>query len=386
MQALVRGITTIFDVNRSVRQQGRLHNEDDHYQSLGSHSDDCDPYVALLIKYYDVIARFEKSKIMIQLASEYFEFRAFWFSYVPLLLVTTLVSLCSFLITGEVEDVSTTISNQNSPKTVSFSEVGNEVSGGLSTSVHNAVIGKDNKPFLEEKVLSIVLVVLGFLSALFTSLGRYLGYQSRSDLHGSASATLQEICDTIDFEQFPHHHRKGLGFKISQSEIEDLETKISRHCAIFDVIEKLCGALIPKKIKHAFDRLEEIFEPLPYQVKLSLYRRYHYALWREFCERRYYYCSCLRMFPCFVPNIDVDEVFGNRIKAETEALLMHDERDSQLEIEARTEEQKDKTTEGSGCESLASDLNLLLFEDFPEKRTERTYDSDDSSERMRLVV
>ena len=198
-------------------------------------------------------------------------------------------------------------------------------------------------PNVDSSTLSIVIGLLGILSAFLTSLGRYLNYQSKSDMHWSAAATLEEICNTIDFERLPVIHRR----RESRSRIyegatrvqsmDNLRLKIDSHKAKFETMEKSCTDPLPSIVKQAFISLEEIFETLPYRIKWKLYRRYYYALWREFgqkgCGGGGCCCCCfsfLPAFPWYLPNIDVVERFESPLRADIEALIQYDASDAEL--------------------------------------------------------
>lgn len=300
---------------------------------------------AVLKEYQYWNWKFDRNKIMHQLAAEYYEFRAFWYSFFPLLMVTTFISFCSFLVTGREDQSNIDLVGKN--MTVQLDKTSTNPSDDTFF------------PLIPAEQLNIIVGMLGILSAFLASLSRHLNYQSKADMHRSAASTLKEICDSISFDQSPVKQKYRV---VKQKEREDsirsndgdednanassntntntntndddddnddgLGIQIASHKAKFETMEKACTDPVPSEIVQAFTILNELFDSLPFRVKKKLYKRYYHGLWREFITRRG--CGCCFLFPIFphsIPIIDVEELFGSQIRKDVESLMKYHEKE-----------------------------------------------------------
>ena len=270
------------------------------------------PYQVIVHHYNHVTARFETNMMMHKLTAEYYGNRAFWLTYLPLLLVTTAVSICSFLSTGEYDDSMVTDENLNVNTTSLQGNFNSE--GG-------------------QEFLSILIGVFGVLSTFLASLGKYLNYQSRADMHLSATNTLKDIIEELDYQLVWLKSRRRIDVlsktddKDNKDEPDDKEAKeeqkkeelqklqfaLDLAKSNFSIMEKSCTSLIPDQIKHAFICLDEHCKLIPRTVRYDHYRRYYNDL--NDALRPTGFCCCLR-----IPKINVPLMFGSQIMREVDAI------------------------------------------------------------------
>lgn len=287
-----------------------------------------DPYSVVKREYEQVYWKFETYVIMHKLSAEYYYFRAFWFNFIPLLVVTTAVSICGFLATSIVDDLADgnlTIAQFNETWMIPESDL---------------VV-----PTITKESLPVIVALLGLLATFIASIGKYLNYQSKGDMHTSSVRTLSEICEALDFDLFDLFQQKisrqpgleGVSTKdddsrkstisvskennADETKLNELLMDLKTHKAKFDIVERACTVPIPNPMEQAFKNLEEIFQLVPFAVRRKLYRRYYNELWHAFTNQRCWFCCLPIMFPCWAPSINVQRVFDAKLKAECKALL-----------------------------------------------------------------
>jgi hypothetical protein len=111
------------------------------------------------VEYKKIAWLFQRTLIMHKLAKNYFGVRAFWFTFLPLTLVSTATTILGFLSTGG-----------------DFDSVG-------------AGLGLDDS----RGAISVTIGLLGAAATLLTTLGKYYGYQSNYDMHVSAVKALERL-------------------------------------------------------------------------------------------------------------------------------------------------------------------------------------------------
>ena len=271
-----------------------------------------DPY-SIIVNEYDILCgRFEVAFMMHKLTADYYQSRAFYLIFFPLLAVTTMVSIFGFIGTRTYDDSMI-------------------VDGEMDSYLNSTSTFQPGTQMPTNTELSILVGVLGCISTAIASLGKQLNYQSKGDMHESAMNTLRGILEDIRFERLEIKHRqrldrwegeekmrtekdgttkKGKGRlyrpSLPRAELEKLRCEIDKHKATFDTMEKSCTVPIPNKIKYAFIHLEELFALVPLPIRFDFYRRYYNDLNRHFHDSN---CLC-------IPYIDVDYTFGEQIKSD----------------------------------------------------------------------
>jgi len=236
-------------------------------------------------EYSRLTNRFERALIEHKLAVDYFQFRSFWFDFLPVTIIAALITVIGFLITGK--------STQNDD-------------GELA---QNSV---DSEPLLtveSRQLWSLAVGFLGAISSVLNAIGKRTNYQSQCDMHRSAVKALEKICLTVDFEK-DWFNRKAkyvdeIAIKIvknpeNRSEHEDVATKmgadLKSHQASFKAMQDACcESPVPTRVIQAFTVLDQIHgNGSCTATDLVLY--YH-KLWKEF--------STYPWWPLKAPRVDV---------------------------------------------------------------------------------
>ena len=263
------------------------------------------PRRVLLDEFDELAIRFEVNLMMHKLAADYFHNRAFWFTFFPLLVVTSVVSVCGFVKTNEYDD--------------------SMVHDGNLTRAFSYSIGEDSKFSVSGEDLPIVVGVLGVLSTFLASLGKHLNYQSKGDMHASAANTLSGIVESVTFERLELQHKlkfekietedSGMTDKTNQN-ISDLRVNLDKHKAKFDTMEKSCVEPIPNKIKCAYAELRDICSQLPSKYRYKFHIKYANLLFRDFQNRGFAWVC-----PCYPPSINVTSRYAIIIRCDVEAIV-----------------------------------------------------------------
>ena len=236
-----------------------------------------------------LINRFERALIEHKLAVDYFEFRSFWFDFLPLTLIATAITVIGFLISGNT--------SQNDD-------------GELA---QNSV---DFEPLLtghSKQMWSLAVGILGAISTLFNAIGKRKKYQSHCDMHRAAVKALEKICLTVEFE------RDWIDRKIvSEVDLIDIAKKIVKnpeqrsqhqnlafklgadlktHQASFKAMQDACcESPVPTRVIQAFTVMEQMARAAGDTSQTTLIYCYQ-KLWKEF--------SIFWLWPLKAPRIDV---------------------------------------------------------------------------------
>ena len=264
--------------------------------------DDTDEITILRFEYEELICRFETELYMHTLSAGYYHNRAFWFTFLPLLLVTTSVSICSFINTGKYDD------------SMVFD-------GNLTTAMSHAT--SDDTDFaISQGNLSLITGFLGVLSTFLASLGKHLNYESKGDMHISATNTLSSILEQILFEfmvfkkearltrQTKGDAKKQTGPTYTDEDLTKLRVNLETHQSKFDIMDKSCTVPIPNDILHAFESLRGIRDCIKQpKLKFGIYKRFSNDLFREF-----QYKGCFPLCPCYPPKFNVESMIEKKIQ------------------------------------------------------------------------
>eukprot|EP00984_Skeletonema_dohrnii_P022275 scaffold11410_cov105-Skeletonema_dohrnii-CCMP3373.AAC.1 len=243
--------------------------------------------VSDLAKEYNRLTnRFERALIEHKLAVDYFEFRSFWFDFLPVTVIAALITVIGFLISGK--------STHNDD-------------GELA---QNAV---EFEPLLtgdkSRQLWSLAVGILGAISSVLNAIGKRTNYQSQCDMHRSAVKALEKICLTVDFEKDWFHRnakyvdeiaKKIVNNPEQRSEHEDVANKmgadLKSHQASFKAMQDACcESPVPTRVIQAFTVLDQIHgNGSCTATDLVLF--YH-RLWKEF--------STYRWWPLKPPRVDV---------------------------------------------------------------------------------
>ena len=240
---------------------------------------------------------------MHKLAKQYYGFRAFWLLFLPLTIVSTVTTILGFLSTGRVEASS-------------------------ETGEYNF----DNEP---RRALAVSIGVLGAIATMLTTLGKYTGYQSKTDMHMAAVKALEKIHLQVTFEQqwfdrarskeeheiptnatrnknkknrtkqdHPDESETTTTTTTTLDEEQDLHvegTDLKTHQASFHAMQESCDSPIPAKILSAFTLLQQRF-PYKYGSLPRDNATYFYnKLWDEFTQ--------YPAWPVLIPHIDIKKKF-----------------------------------------------------------------------------
>lgn len=255
------------------------------------------------IEYSRLKNRFERALIEHKLAADYFGFRAFYFSFLPLTIIATATTIIGFLISG---------SSYSSPENIDGSQVQD------SAQFEPLFTGEP------KQIWSIVIGILGAISTLLNTIGKHTNYQSRYDMHLSAVKALEKICLTVDFEQdwfkrkadsddFMNGVVNKRMMNPESNEHENLATllgaDLKSHQASFKAMQDACsGSPAPTRVIQAFTVLDKIVgDGTGDSTGLILY--YH-KLWKEY--------STYMLWPLKAPNLDIFEKKAEWVKKKGE--------------------------------------------------------------------
>jgi len=285
----------------------------------------------LRCEYEELLCRFEIEMYMHLLSAGYYHNRAFWFTFLPLLLVTTSVSICGFVNTGEYDDslvFNGNLTNVNQTTAMS-QDTANDTDSGVS-----------------QETLSLIIGFLGVLSTFLAALGKHLNYESKGDMHASAATTLTSVLEQILFE-FMAFKKEGrlVGTATADSSnndegnssnagegnpsntnaanstgaknVSDYRVELEKHQSKFEIMDKSCTVPIPNDILHAFLTLRGIRDCIePPMFKNKICRRFANDLFREF-QKKGFFCR----YGCYPPSVNVEIMFEKEFKLEVKAKL-----------------------------------------------------------------
>lgn len=233
-----------------------------------------------LKEFENVLWYFEEKLIMHRLSAHYYNKRALWFTFLPILFVTSVVSVIGL-----------------------FSSV---------SSPNNCI----------SKALTITSGSLGIVSTFLASWGKQLNYQSKADMHASARQSLSKLCDKIkldifQFQMYVHSFRKEVGDGQNNGngkEINWLEefnktgANLKHYRIKYETTKEACTSSFPNKIEQAFASLKHMFEPATHDVKRYLYPRSYHALARSIANQK--------DFPLFLNRVDLTEFCEKELNQE----------------------------------------------------------------------
>eukprot|EP00984_Skeletonema_dohrnii_P014369 scaffold6019_cov78-Skeletonema_dohrnii-CCMP3373.AAC.3 len=243
----------------------------------------------LATEYIKLTNRFKRALIEHKLAVDYFEFRSFWFDFLPLTLIATAITVIGFIISGKPPQNDDGAAAENS---VEFEPL---------------LTGQS------KQMLSVLVGVLGAVSTLFNAIGKRTNYQSQCDMHRAAVKALEKICLTVDFEMDWFNRngkyvddiaRKIVQYPEQRSENEDVATRLGAdlksHQASFKAMQDACcESPVPTRVIQAFTLLDQIHGNGSCTATDLIF--YSHKLWKEF--------STYRWWPLKAPRIDVTEKY-----------------------------------------------------------------------------
>mmetsp|Transcript_37640 Transcript_37640/g.77002 ORF Transcript_37640/g.77002 Transcript_37640/m.77002 type:complete len:315 (+) Transcript_37640:97-1041(+) len=215
------------------------------------------------LEYIRLGLKFESELIKHKLAFRYFDFRSFYFMFLPVTLLATLITIIGFLISGVQND---------------------EGSGGGADEATGSV---EFSPLLtgsSKQVWSLVVGILGAISTLFNSIGRRTNYQSQADMHKSAVKALEKLCMTVAFE-WDWFARNASDPEMAQE--NNLAADLKSHQASFKaMLDACCDSPVPYRVEQAFTVLEQVYtrQELKNTDKNSdtaPMQFYYHKLWKE---------------------------------------------------------------------------------------------------------
>jgi len=205
----------------------------------------------------------EQKLIMHKLAKDYYGFRAYWLQCLPLLLMTTFITI------------------------ITLTEYGH---------IHIGIV--DDEEYLAERGWLVLSVgILGLLSTILTSLLITSRCQSQHDMHAMSERMLQKVCQTVRFPQ------RQPGDNSRNSMMEHINTQK----AIFVAIS-CTSCTIPTRMIQTFRELEHAMALKPYTFRAIQYERFYYALWKLFTTRWClwpYIIPQINVWPCIIPQINL---------------------------------------------------------------------------------
>ena len=280
---------------------------------------------------YDDVSRLElfweaeKTLIMHKLSKEYFGYRAYWFNFLPLLIITTITTIIGFLTTGmSMEHLN-----------------GVEVNiKGLSASAFA----------IANAWLNLSVGFLGTISSFLTSMSKHTKYQSKRDMHEMAEDALRKVVQSLSFDE--------------TDDVEMMRGHIDKQKAIFMSVEAACTAPIPTQITQAFVELDSAMKMKDFGFKVNYYKQYYNMLWQEFTKKS----CCMPSMPRRVPEINVRYGSLGKLIEEDYTVYMqgkHRHEVEQIRPESVYTMRTESVSSGNQSENVGFD-NQLQTRDFPD--------------------
>ena len=236
-----------------------------------------DVYDWLVWQYAAARNKFHKGMLMHSLARDYYKVRAYWLHFLPLLGVTLLISILSFYVENNTTNIQHAIS------------------------------------------------ILGVLSTLLTSIGKYFNYQTQTDVHHNAYMALKDVWDRELFQaDWERKFKKSIIKKVAsitftgEDDFKELSEKMDSYSLInvkklmelYESIEKGCnGSDIPIKIRQAFDMLgnenhhQKAKNWNPSQRRIE---RANLKLWRLYYSNRSHFPKTF--FPWYIQEFNIKSI------------------------------------------------------------------------------
>eukprot|EP00984_Skeletonema_dohrnii_P005252 scaffold1837_cov120-Skeletonema_dohrnii-CCMP3373.AAC.5 len=227
-------------VPKNAEASARLYKETDEQLEYSKRYDLKQSYED---EYARINFRFERALIEHKLALQYFEFRAFYFVFLPVTTIATLITIIGFLISGTNQD---------------------DGGGTAASAAEGSVEFEPLVTGQSKQIWSLVVGILGAITTLLSAIGKRSNYQSQSDMHRSAVKALEKICLSVDFERerFNRNVRD-----LEHSEFDDgkdlnttLGADLKTHQASFQaMLDACCDSPAPTEVVQAFNKLDSIF-------------------------------------------------------------------------------------------------------------------------------
>lgn len=244
-------------------------------------------------EYSRLTNRFERALIEHKLAVEYFEFRSFWFDFLPVTIIAALVTVIGFFISGNTPEMNDGINQANS---IEF----------------DPVLTGQSREFW-----SVAVGVLGVVSTLLNSIGKRTNYQSQYDIHRAAVKALEKICLTVQFEKdwFGRSCQSQGVFETAKKIVDNPDRKaeheqlenmlgadLKSHQASFKAMQDAsCESPVPTRVIQAFTVLDQVATGGTGNATQTDLILYYHKLWKEF--------STYQLWPLKSPRIDVREIY-----------------------------------------------------------------------------
>ena len=223
-------------------------------------------------EYIRLTNRFERALIEHKLAVEYFEFRSFWFDFLPVTIIAALITVIGFFISGKTPEMNDGDQAQNS---IEF----------------DPVLTGHSKQFW-----SVAVGVLGVVSTLLNSIGKRTNYQSKYDMHRAAVKALEKICLTVEFEREWFKRKRNA----EDTDVNDLGADLKSHQASFKAMQDACcESPIPTRIIQAFTVLDEV---AGVEETGEAFIFYYHKLWKEH--------SMYWLWPLRAPSFDINDMIS----------------------------------------------------------------------------
>ena len=228
-------------------------------------------------EYARINFRFVRALIEHKLALQYFEFRAFYFVFLPMTTIATLITIIGFLISGTTQD---------------------DGGGTAASAAEGSVEFEPLVTGQSKQIWSLVVGILGAITTLLSAIGKRSNYQSQSDMHRSAVTALEKICLSVDFERerFNRNVRD-----IEYSEFDDVKylnttlgADLKTHQASFQaMLDACCDSPAPTEVARAFNEIDVIFAKQVYNRDCELgkvsdveqdLKYFYHQLWKRFSQ------------------------------------------------------------------------------------------------------
>ena len=139
------------------------------------------------LEYNKLRNRFERALIEHKLAADYYGWRFFYFLFLSAALISTAIPILGFPIAGGSASIDAASAD---------GDANDGAAQDTNTIQFEPLLLGASKHFW-----SFMVGMLGAISTLLTTIGKYTNYQSQHDAHQAAAKALEKIILTVDFEQ-----------------------------------------------------------------------------------------------------------------------------------------------------------------------------------------
>lgn len=297
---------------------------DNEGEGTSLHTDEFDEiWDELKYEHGRVQNQFHKGMIMHSLAAEYYGVRAYWLSFLPLLIVTTFYTFVGFFI-PMAQDSANGVTDTTNGATNTTDADGFGISFADVKNTYAYVKNADGSL----NGLHLFQGLLGLFSTFLTALSKYFNYQSQADAHRNAAQAFKDVWER-EITQL-HNDRKFHGWDIKSRYglntgkrmttnrkgcLEEIrksrsDSALKQFHDLFESIEKGCtGSRIPPRIRLTFDTIEKNFNLTDIEGAFSymdyrgnvkgwewnnIIQSFYLKLWRRFYEWP-------TLFPWYIP-------------------------------------------------------------------------------------